>query len=228
MRKNTLPLLPTALLLALAISGRAQAEVATRAAQLVVAQPAYPEEARQAQQEGDIRLRMTITPQGRPESISFYQSSGYAELDNAAMAAAQQWRFTPARNENGRPVASEVIAPVLFQLRGKRIAASARSCQEVLERVDWAQQVAPGSWMGAFDVFRMTEWIATSLHGAGPETSRRFSLHNSAQLPDFYEGVLARCRAMPQMLYHDVMLQALRDDTTSNSPQQEASERNKP
>jgi protein TonB len=77
--------------------------------------PAYPASARQQGWEGTVRLRVRVTEDGRARQVDIHQSSGYDLLDDAALDAVRQWRFTPAQRGD-TPVASWVIVPIAFHL----------------------------------------------------------------------------------------------------------------
>ncbi|WP_423822294.1 energy transducer TonB [Salinisphaera sp. SPP-AMP-43] len=56
--------------------------------------PRYPAEAIQARHTGVVRLLAAITPEGDVLWPVIVQSSGYRELDDAALAAVGQWHFS--------------------------------------------------------------------------------------------------------------------------------------
>jgi TonB family protein len=58
-------------------------------------------------------VQVQVTPAGLPAMVMLSQSSGYACLDDVAVAAIKVAQFTPAR-EHGRPVVREVVMPVDF------------------------------------------------------------------------------------------------------------------
>jgi protein TonB len=63
-------------------------------------QPPYPEMARQAGVEGTVTLWLYIRADGTVAEVQLYNSSGVGSLDQAAIAAARNTRWTPARNNN--------------------------------------------------------------------------------------------------------------------------------
>lgn len=77
--------------------------------------PAYPADAIVRGLEGTVMLRLTIDASGRVADVEVVESSGHAELDEAAVEAVRKWRGEPARR-NGRPVLSEQLLPVYFRL----------------------------------------------------------------------------------------------------------------
>ncbi|HTQ07590.1 MAG TPA: TonB family protein [Polyangiaceae bacterium] len=77
--------------------------------------PDYPGPSRRRGEEGVVRLSVSVSAAGLPDSVSLAQSSGYPLLDRAAIAAVRQWTFEPAR-VGGVPVASQVVVPVRFSL----------------------------------------------------------------------------------------------------------------
>ncbi|MGZ8215561.1 MAG: energy transducer TonB [Methylosarcina sp.] len=79
--------------------------------------PAYPEEARARGEQGRIMVRALINTQGTVSQLLVQRSSGYASLDQAALATVKDWRFVPARRgENA--VAAWVVVPIAFSLEG--------------------------------------------------------------------------------------------------------------
>jgi protein TonB len=83
---------------------------------LVNEPPTYPEESRQAHEEGLVILRVEVAESGEPVSVSILHSSGYFRLDQAARRAVQHWKFHPA-TASGIPIHSEVDTPVRFKLQ---------------------------------------------------------------------------------------------------------------
>jgi periplasmic protein TonB len=78
--------------------------------------PTYPESARRAGIEGTSLLRFEITEGGMVSRITVEKSAGHEELDRAAIAAVQKWRFEPARR-GAQAVAVWVTLPVRFELK---------------------------------------------------------------------------------------------------------------
>ena len=80
--------------------------------------PDYPKGARQRGEEGNVDLELAISANGRVESVSVVRSSGYPELDAAAVRAAKNARFTPAKS--GRvAVASTARLTITFKLTSR-------------------------------------------------------------------------------------------------------------
>ena len=80
--------------------------------------PEYPKASRQRGEEGDVVVVLSINAQGHVDSASVAESSGYQELDAAAIRAANKARFSPAKR--GRTaVASEARVTITFRLTGK-------------------------------------------------------------------------------------------------------------
>jgi protein TonB len=65
----------------------------------------YPDEATQAGIEGDVRLRVSLSPEGRVYAVRVLSGLGHG-LDRAAMEALKhRCRFSPAIGRGGKPVA---------------------------------------------------------------------------------------------------------------------------
>lgn len=78
--------------------------------------PDYPKGARQRGEEGDVALELAIDAGGRVEAVAVAASSGFPELDAAAVRAAGKARFIPAKS--GRvAVPSAARITVNFRLK---------------------------------------------------------------------------------------------------------------
>ncbi len=99
-------------LLAHGVSG---GENSTRARYLSNPDPDYPAQERQAHHEGLVHLSVEVGPDGRASDVSVTRSSGFPQLDAAAVRAVRRWTFEPARTA-GLPISSRVEVPVRFSL----------------------------------------------------------------------------------------------------------------
>jgi len=90
------------------------AEVMTPARLLSSAQPVYPRMARQMEIEGDVALRITISPSGSVSAVKVL--SGPQQLRAAAASAVAQWKYEPARLR-GQPAESMGTVVLRFRLR---------------------------------------------------------------------------------------------------------------
>lgn len=77
-------------------------------------QPAYSEDARKAKVEGKVVLRLAIDDQGTVEEVEVVEGLPHG-LTEAAVAAAETWRFSPALHR-GKPVAVLYTVTVNFRL----------------------------------------------------------------------------------------------------------------
>jgi periplasmic protein TonB len=77
--------------------------------------PTYPEIARRRGEQGRVVVRVEVSADGRPMSVSVEQGSGYAPLDEAAVTAVERWHFVPATRD-GSPVPAVANVPVRFRL----------------------------------------------------------------------------------------------------------------
>jgi len=76
--------------------------------------PVYTAEARQKKIEGDVELDVEFAASGQVHVLRVVQGLGYG-LDEAAVAAAQQIRFNPARRD-GQPIDSHGRLRIVFRL----------------------------------------------------------------------------------------------------------------
>lgn len=77
---------------------------------------AYPEALRKRGVEGTVLVRIIVETDGTVSESSLIQSSGHAELDDAAVQVMYQWRFAPAKR-NGSAVRASASIPYVFTLR---------------------------------------------------------------------------------------------------------------
>ena len=79
--------------------------------------PVYPENLRQQNIEGVVTVHFVVNPDGSVGNLSVASSSGYGEMDAAALQAVSSYRFSPACNAYGEPVACGNHVTIPFQLR---------------------------------------------------------------------------------------------------------------
>ncbi len=79
--------------------------------------PPYPDLARVASHQGTVLLQIVVSADGSVASASVMQSSGFPELDQAAVAwVTAHWKYKPAM-QNGQAVPAQARAAVKFDLR---------------------------------------------------------------------------------------------------------------
>lgn len=95
----------------------AQPEVAASvpARYLHTPEPAYPASALEDGAEGIVLLKVRISRDGSPEEVVLERSSGFRELDRAAIAGVRRWSFIPARHGNA-PIEAWMQVPIRFRL----------------------------------------------------------------------------------------------------------------
>lgn len=75
----------------------------------------YPRASTRFGESGHVMVRVYIDTDGLPRNVQVSQSSGFARLDDAAVAAVKQARFKPY-TENGLPMAGWAFIPLSFEL----------------------------------------------------------------------------------------------------------------
>ena len=95
---------------------RVQATVA-KSTPTVVYKPApvYTEEAKSLHLEGNVSVRIRVTPEGSVQVLGVVNGLGHG-LDQAAITAAEGTRFKPALDATGNPVPWEGVVTVKFQM----------------------------------------------------------------------------------------------------------------
>jgi TonB family protein len=75
----------------------------------------YPPEEKRAGAEGHVRLKLVVDANGDVANVTVVQSAGRL-FDAAATDFVRRWHYEPARSADGRAVASEVKAAIVFSL----------------------------------------------------------------------------------------------------------------
>lgn len=78
--------------------------------------PDYPKGARQRGEQGSVVVEIRVDERGRVDDVKVVASSGFLELDEAAIRAAKQAKFSPARSGESS-VASTARLELKFKLR---------------------------------------------------------------------------------------------------------------
>lgn len=74
-------------------------------------EPTYPRLALRRGIEGNLKIKITISPVGLPQEVIVLNSSGHEILDNAAVEAAKTWKF------KSQAEAYSVIKTIVFQIK---------------------------------------------------------------------------------------------------------------
>jgi len=77
--------------------------------------PVYPKVARRRGHQGTVLLEVLVDQNGSVRDLKVLRSSGYATLDDAALASVKNWSFEPGM-KGSSPIEMWVRLPVRFQL----------------------------------------------------------------------------------------------------------------
>lgn len=90
--------------------------VAIAALPVYAPRPLYPVLERRHGREGRVMLALFVDDSGRVSQAKVRQTSGSEAFDTAALNAVMRWRFTPARDRNGRALSRWCTVRILFQM----------------------------------------------------------------------------------------------------------------
>ncbi|WP_430389832.1 energy transducer TonB [Dyella sp. 20L07] len=77
--------------------------------------PAYPAMSKKQHHAGTVVLDIAISSAGTPAAVTVFESSGYPELDQSALATASTWRLSPVIcKETGKPAQVRLRVPIKF------------------------------------------------------------------------------------------------------------------
>ena len=80
----------------------------------------YPPLAERLGQQGDVYLRVLVLPTGQVGDVRLARSSGFTQLDAAALVGVGSWFYIPAVR-NHRPVGYWMLVEVRFRIRGSAV-----------------------------------------------------------------------------------------------------------
>ena len=79
--------------------------------------PPYPALSKRLGEEGMVRLKVLVNPDGSVAQLELAKSSGFARLDQSALdTVLSSWKFHPG-TQDGKPIAAWVVVPIEFTLR---------------------------------------------------------------------------------------------------------------
>lgn len=81
------------------------------------AKPSYPASARNMGISGSVGVRVLVSADGVPESVTVVASSGNSAVDDSVVQAAYKWRFDPSRDKYGKKVRCNTRRTITFNLR---------------------------------------------------------------------------------------------------------------
>lgn len=93
----------------------AHATVGTTAPSVIHGPVQYPASAVSAGEEGTVLVTAGVDTSGKAVGAKISRSSGYRDLDAAALQSIARWSFSPG-TKDGTPMAQQVVVPIRFQL----------------------------------------------------------------------------------------------------------------
>ncbi|HEX4456935.1 MAG TPA: TonB family protein, partial [Polyangia bacterium] len=128
-------------------------------------QPQYPEAARQAGLGGVVSMELDVLVDGSVGDVRVVRAAGLG-LDEAAVAAARQFKFAPAR-QDGKPIASTVLFDQRFVVRARLAGETTVDAPEAAAPVP-AEPEAPAKPVAAGA--KMPDYASTVV-GRGPSSA---------------------------------------------------------
>ncbi|HEY7978753.1 MAG TPA: TonB family protein [Rhizomicrobium sp.] len=77
-------------------------------------QPNYPATAVPSRESGSVLVDVWVTDDGTAKKVGIHKTSGYPDLDDAAINAVRSWKFLPAM-QDGSPTSGLTVVQIYFQ-----------------------------------------------------------------------------------------------------------------
>ncbi len=164
-----------------------------------------PDDAKLHGEHGEVSLAGVVDTDGRFIETRIKSTSRSDRIDAAALRAAQEARFAPARDADGRPIAAYIS--VLFNFTNTplldREAFPAYRCGQFVRDQDWWKQAWPErSDRNLGDFGDLLTGMVMLSSGTRPEAFQR----NAARSDAVWDATLKECRTKPDAAVVDVFL----------------------
>ena len=98
------------------LQGTAEERPAVAARPVYAPRPVFPEEERRRAREGEVKLALLVSKEGRVLEVRIRKTSGIPAFDEAAERAGMRWRFTPAKDKAGNALERWCVVLIRFEL----------------------------------------------------------------------------------------------------------------
>ena len=177
----------------------------------------YPEAEKKAGHHGNTTVEITVGADGASSGARVVTSSGFPALDEAALKAVSSWRFDPALDAAGLPVASTFPMRIAFKLEsgaGDTEGVQADRflkdpCSKVTAEAAAFRQKHPDQPIK--DMYRFKLMTGLILFGGNRPVEQMMGMIKL--MPAIHDDVLVRCEKTPDAIYENVMADAMKAAT---------------
>lgn len=181
-----------------------------------VAAPAFPNGLKHPRK-AKVVLQIRVLADGRVDDVKVIQSGGEAAYDKTALAAAKNWKFSPATDGDGKPVDATITVPVTFDpgtgwadIDAQLQKIFKRSCRDFTAELGAWRRLNPDGKLEDVPSFKASAGVIYAMALTGPtEEMLELTGRLTADLPDVYRKVAEQCAARPSAVYGEVWAAAL-------------------
>ncbi len=170
--------------------------------------PELPDALREQGHHGQVYLRGLLAADGKLASARLSYSSGSPELDALALSAVNSWRWSPALDADGKPLAIPLLVKVEFAAyRSSEPGGSLvrYGCRQFVLDQDWWRSTHPGAKRGDHELYQIMRGVNTMMNGAlGGGGIEGFK----ARISDFdrrWDASIEKCRKAPDKRFIDML-----------------------
>ncbi len=182
----------------------------------------FPEAAEAAGHQGTAKIRLLVLPDGTIGQATVERSSHSSLLDQAALDSVRRWRYSPALDDQGHPVAASFAVDFDFK-RPSRFDDPRKPCADLVTEVDWLTANVPD--------FNAATWapLRFEFPARVPPFDKKAADETLTALAEKLASAVALCRLHPQARARDATTYVIEDQAYRRpsmlSAEHEAAER---
>jgi TonB family protein len=156
--------------------------------------PAYPAAEEAARHGGRVVLRVMVKEDGAVETVYIASSTGFPGLDQAAVDSVRTWRFAPATDEQGKPVAGTLSFALTFKPPRRELDHEI-TCAQLIEQAAALRANSPEASLEQLPALGAIKDLAEAVDEVLPADLRGRGL--VAEMPQHYQQLLTACAQTP-------------------------------
>jgi TonB family protein len=165
----------------------------------------YAEPVQAVGEQGVVWVRAKVGLDGVPSNVTVRDSARSLALDRAAVAALAEWRFTPARNAAGQPMAATIAVKFEFETPDLRT----KTCAALTAHAAWVARAWPERRIADFPLYRNGRAYASTYLREWKKYGGEVAF--DTKYAAAFAWTLKACTAQPDAKFVDVLASGFTD-----------------